>query len=90
MEINTLFVGLLACGLVASALAYGELQAWQGLRAVGLYAVAGLIASELIAAPMMWDLFGLRSGWVESAAMSTALAVGLWRVCRAAASLTAA
>ena len=82
MALNTLLVGLLACGLVASALAYGALNAWRGLAVVGLYAGAGLMASELIAAPMMWDLFGLRSGWVESVSMSLAFAVGLWQVCR--------
>lgn len=82
MALNTLLVGLLACGLVASALAYGELHAWRGLAVIGLYVGAGLMASELIAAPFMWELFGLRSGWVESLSMATALGIGLWRVCK--------
>ena len=82
MEITNILVGLLACGLVASALAYGELHAWRGLAAVGLYVGAGLMASELVAAPLMWDLFALRSGLTESLAMTAALAVGLHRVCR--------
>lgn len=82
MEVTNILVGLLACGLVASALAYGELHAWRGLAVAGLYAGAGLMASELIAAPMMWDLFALRVGWVESLSMSLAFGVGLWQVCR--------
>lgn len=82
MALNTLLVGLLACGLVASAIAYGELHAWRGLAAVGLYIGAGLMASELIAAPVMWELFALRAGWVESLSMASALGVGLWRVCK--------
>lgn len=82
MALNTLIVGLLACGLVATAIAYGELHAWRGLAAVGLYVGAGLMASELVAAPVMWELFGLRSGWLESLSMATALGYGLYRVCK--------
>lgn len=82
MEALNILVGLVACGLVASAIAYGELHAWRGLAAVGLYVGAGLMASELVAAPLMWDLFALHVGWLESLAMAAALAVGLWRVCK--------
>lgn len=76
-EVTQPLVCLLACGLVAWAIAYGEQRAWRGLMAFGLYAVAGLMASELVAAPLMWLLFNLRAGLVESLAMTTALGVGL-------------
>ena len=80
MALTNLLVAGLACGLVAGALAYAELHAWPGPLLVGLYAAAGLVASELAAAPVMWTWLGLRSGWFESLAMALALAVGLYQV----------
>lgn len=82
MALSSILTGLLACGLVASALAYAELHAWRGWAAVGLYAAAGLIAAELVAAPALWEIFGMPAGWLESLAMALALAVSLHRVCK--------
>ena len=82
MALNTLIVGVITCVLIGSAIAFAELHAWRGLRCYALYAGAGLIASELVAAPAMWELFALPAGWLESVAMTIALAVGLWRVCK--------
>lgn len=78
MAITTIIVALLACGLIGGGVAYGELHTWDGARLAALYATAGLMASELVAAPLIFDLFGLRSGWVESVSMASALAVGLY------------
>lgn len=78
MAITEIVVALLACGLVASALAYGELCGWHGVTAVALYGVAGLLASELAAAPAMWGLLGLRSGLIESLSMAVALGLALY------------
>lgn len=72
-----ILVGLLACGLVASAVAYGELQWWRGIKRLALYGVAGVMAAELGAAPLMWALLGLRSGLPETFAMALALGVGM-------------
>ena len=80
MALNTLVVGLLVCGLVATAIAYAELNAWRGLTTIALYTSAGFITSELVAAPLMWDLFALPAGWLESAAMTIALAVALYQI----------
>ena len=85
MALTNLLVAAVTCGLVGGALAWAELHAWPGLALVGLYIGAGLVASELAAAPVMWTWLGLRSGWVESLAMALALAVGLRVVCRLAA-----
>ena len=85
MALNTLFVGMLTCGLVATAIAYAELHAWRGLTAVALYAGAGLITSELVAAPALWDLFALPASWIESVAMTIALAVALYQIGKLAA-----
>ncbi len=74
---NDILVGLLTCGLVASALAYGELQWWRGLKRLALYAVAGLMVAELGAGPLMWALLGLRSGLPETLAMALALGVAM-------------
>ena len=80
MALTNLLVAAVTCGLVGGALAWAELHAWPGLALVGLYIGAGLVASELAAAPVMWTWLGLRSGWVESLAMALALAVGLYQV----------
>lgn len=74
MALNDLLVCLLACVLVASAIAYGELQRWSAWAMVWVYALTGLMASELAAAPMMWVLLGRRVSVAESLAM--ALAIG--------------
>ena len=70
MALNTLIVGVITCVLIGSAIAFAELHAWRGLRCYALYAGAGLIASELVAAPAMWELFALPAGWLESVAMN--------------------
>ena len=80
--LNDLLVCLLACCLVASAIACGELQRWPTWAMVWVYALAGLMASELAAAPMMWTLLGRRCNVVESLAMAAALGGGLYIICR--------
>lgn len=77
-----LLVGLLACALVASGVAYGELRSWPAWAMVGVYALGGLLASELAAAPAMWALLGLRSGVVESLAMAASIGGGLYIIVR--------
>ena len=85
MAITNILVALVAVGLVSSACAYAELHQWQGLASWALYGAAGFVSSEFLAAPIMADLFGVRSGVVEALAMAAALAFGLGVVCRLAA-----
>ncbi len=85
MALNTIIVGLLTCGLVGGAIAYAELNAWHGSYRIALYAATGLITSELVAAPALWDLFALPAGWIESVAMTIAIAVALSQIGKLAA-----
>lgn len=77
-----LFVCVMACVLVAIGVAYGELRRWPAWAMVWVYALGGLLASELAAAPAMWTLLGLRSGVVESLAMAASIGGGLYIIIR--------
>ena len=85
MALNTLIVGVITCVLIGSAIAFAELHAWRGLRCYAFYAGAGLMVSELVAAPALWDLFALPASWIESVAMTIALAVALYQIGKLAA-----
>lgn len=82
MALNDLLVCLLACALVASGIAYGEIQRWPTWAMVWVYALAGLMAAELAAAPAMWALLGRRCSVVESLTMATALGGALYIIFR--------
>lgn len=82
MAVNDLLVCLLACCLVASGIAYGELQRWPTWTMIWVYALAGLMASELAAAPAMWALLGRRVSVAESLTMAAALGGALYIIFR--------
>lgn len=82
MAVNDLLVCLLACCLVATAIAYGELQRWPTWAMVWVYALTGLMASELAAAPAMWALLGRRCSVMESLAMAMSIGGSLYIVFR--------
>lgn len=71
---------LIACGLVGGAIAYCELQQWGVWQRVPTFAGCGLFVSMFAASPLMWQIVGLYSGYVEQIAMAIALGAGLWVV----------
>lgn len=71
---------LIACILIGGAIAYCEIEGWAGLRRVATFAGCGLMASVFGASPIMWQLLGLYSGYVEQVAMAISLGAGLWVV----------
>lgn len=77
-----LLVCLLACALVAIGVAYGELQRWPAWAMIWVYALTGLMASELAAAPAMWALLGRRCSVMESLAMAMSIGGSLYIVLR--------
>ncbi len=71
---------LIACGLVGGAIAYIEIQGWAGWQRITTFAGCGLFVSMFAASPLMWEVAGLYSGYVEQIAMAIALGAGLWIV----------